>query len=164
MHFLYNTLSLSLKAVTTIKGRNTLPLTPFYFIRHSETDWNNRNIIMGSNDIPLNELGLRQAHEASQLLKKESFDVIISNTKLRARQTADIIAKATKKPILFEEGLTERIWGEAEGQPVDSTKSLFDDEHTPQGAETFSAFQQRILETTFFITFVRQTWAWRKNM
>ena len=46
----------------------SLPLNPFYFIRHGETEWNRRNIVMGSQDIPLNELGLQQAHEASQVL------------------------------------------------------------------------------------------------
>ena len=65
-----------------------LPLKPFYFIRHGETEWNRRNIIMGSRDIPLNELGLQQAHEASRALENESFDIIVSSTKKRAQQTA----------------------------------------------------------------------------
>ena len=65
-----------------------LPLKPFYFIRHGETEWNRRNIIMGSHDIPLNELGLQQAHEASRALENESFDIIVSSTKKRAQQTA----------------------------------------------------------------------------
>jgi broad specificity phosphatase PhoE len=64
-----------------------LPLKPFYFIRHGETEWNRRNIIMGSKDIPLNELGLQQAHEASRVLENESFDVIVSSPKIRAQQT-----------------------------------------------------------------------------
>jgi broad specificity phosphatase PhoE len=130
-----------------IKNHNPLPLTPFYFIRHGETDWNRRHIIMGSMDIPLNELGLNQAQEAAEILKEESFDIIISSPRTRARQTAEIIAKKTHRQILFEQDLAERIWGEAEGKPVDPTKSLFDDNDTPRGAETFSAFQQRVMET-----------------
>ncbi len=35
-----------------------LPNKSFYFIRHGETDWNKRHIIMGSIDIPLNDLGI----------------------------------------------------------------------------------------------------------
>lgn len=130
-----------------IKNHNLFPLVPFYFIRHGETEWNKLNIIMGSIDIPLNELGLQQACEASQILEKESFDIIISSPRMRAQQTAEIIAKKTNKLILLEESLTERIWGEAEGKPVDPTKSLFDDAHTPKGAETFSEFKQRVIET-----------------
>lgn len=120
---------------------------PFYFIRHGETDWNKLNIIMGSVDIPLNELGLRQAHEASRLLENENFDIIISSPRIRAQQTAEIIAKKMNKEILLKESLTERVWGEAEGTPFDPTKSLFDDAHTPRGAEIFLAFQQRVIET-----------------
>jgi broad specificity phosphatase PhoE len=129
-----------------IKNHNPLPLTPFYFIRHGETDWNQRNIIMGSIDIPLNEVGLKQAQEAAEILKEESFDIIISSPRIRARQTAEIIAKKAHRQILLEQDLAERIWGEAEGKPVDPTKSSFDDKDTPPGAETFSAFQRRVME------------------
>ena len=128
-------------------NNSTIPFVPFYFIRHGETDWNRRNIIMGSMDIPLNELGLKQAHEASYILENESFDIIISSPRLRAQQTAEIIAKKTNKPIVLEENLAERIWGEAEGKPVDPTKSVYNDAHTPRGAETFSAFQRRVIKT-----------------
>lgn len=130
-----------------VKNHNTFPHKPFYFIRHGETDWNRRNIIMGSMDIPLNELGHAQAQKAAQILDKEDFDIIISSPRIRAHQTAEIIAVKTKKPLVFAEGLVERMWGVAEGQPFDSTKSLFDDAHAPQGAETFSAFQHRVIET-----------------
>jgi broad specificity phosphatase PhoE len=124
-----------------------IPLTPFYFIRHGETDWNRRNIIMGSKDIPLNEIGLRQASEAAVILGKESFDIIISSPRIRAQKTAEIIAKATNKLIAFEHELMERVYGEAEGKPADSIKSLLDDADTPLGAESASAFQRRVIET-----------------
>ncbi|MBY0501529.1 MAG: histidine phosphatase family protein [Alphaproteobacteria bacterium] len=129
-----------------LEQNNSLPPFPFYFIRHGETDWNSRSIIMGSKDIPLNELGVKQAHEASHLLENELFEVIISSPRMRAKQTAELIAKKTHKPILFEERLVEINWGEAEGMPVDPTKSIFDDAHRPKGAELFSAFQQRVVD------------------
>lgn len=124
-----------------------IPLLPFYFIRHGETDWNQRNIVMGSQDIPLNELGFKQAYEASRILENENFDVIVSSTKMRAQQTAKILANRTKKQVLFEQGLVEISLGEAEGRSYDSIKSVFDEDHIPRGAEPFSAFQRRIIET-----------------
>lgn len=127
-------------------SRHPLPLKPFYFIRHGETEWNKRNIIMGSQDIPLNEVGLQQAHEASSLLENETFNVIISSPRIRARQTADIISQKTHKTILLEEGLVEITWGAAEGTPHDPTKSIFDDVDKPEGAETFTAFQRRVVD------------------
>jgi broad specificity phosphatase PhoE len=122
------------------------PLKPFYFIRHGETDWNKLEIVMGSTDIPLNELGIKQAHEASVLLENENFDIIVSSPKARAQQTADIISQKTSKDLIFEENLAERTWGDAEGKPHDPTKFLLDDTYVPQGAETFSAFQNRVIQ------------------
>ncbi|MBX9620845.1 MAG: histidine phosphatase family protein [Alphaproteobacteria bacterium] len=130
-----------------INSLRTLPLNPFYFIRHGETEWNRRNIVMGSQDIPLNELGLQQVHEASRVLENESFDIIVSSTKLRAQKTAEVIAQRTNKPIILEEGLTEIVWGEAEGTPFDPMLSLLDDTCKPKGAETFFAFQKRVVDT-----------------
>ncbi|MBX9786083.1 MAG: histidine phosphatase family protein [Alphaproteobacteria bacterium] len=125
----------------------TLPPNPFYFTRHGETEWNRRNIIMGSQDIPLNEFGLLQAQEVSRILENESFDIIVSSPKLRARQTAEIIAKQTNKPIVFKDGLSEIVWGEGEGTSGDPMLSLLDDTRKPKGAETFFAFQKRVVDT-----------------
>jgi len=122
-----------------------LPHKPFYFIRHGETDLNKSNIIMGSIDSPLNEQGFQQAQDAAEILAAEKFDVVISSPRLRAQQTAEAIAHQAKQTIQLDHGLAERVWGEAEGKPVDPTKSIFDDNYTPQGAETFADFQQRVI-------------------
>ncbi len=126
----------------------TLPLKPFYFIRHGETDWNKRNIIMGSIDIPLNDYGIEQARCAVMVLQKEAFDTIISSPRKRALKTAQVIAEQVQlqKPIIVDPGIVEREWGEAEGKLADPSKNLFDDADTPIGAETFSVFKVRIVE------------------
>jgi broad specificity phosphatase PhoE len=49
------------------------------------------------------------------------------------------------RPIIINTQITEREWGDAEGKPIDPTKDLFNDEDTPHGAETFSAFTVRVL-------------------
>ncbi|MBY0272784.1 MAG: histidine phosphatase family protein [Alphaproteobacteria bacterium] len=134
----------------------TLPPNPFYFTRHGETEWNRRNIVMGSQDIPLNELGLLQAQEVSRILENESFDIIVSSTKLRAQQTAEIIAQRTNKPIVLEEGLVEITWGEAEGTLCDPILSLLDDTCKPKGAETFFAFQKRVVDTITSILLMKK--------
>lgn len=125
-----------------------LPLKSFYFIRHGETDWNKRNIIMGSIDVPLNDFGIKQAHHAAVILQKENFDIIISSPRNRALKTAEIIADQVKiqKPIMIDARIVEREWGEAEGKVADPTKNLFDDADTPNDAETFSVFKMRIID------------------
>lgn len=124
-----------------------LPFKPFYFIRHGETELNRQGIIIGSIDISLNAHGMEQARYAALNLQNEKFDIIISSPRKRALQTSEVISQAIPKPIILESNLVERVWGAAEGQPFDSTKSLFDDENTPEGAEFFTVFSQRIIST-----------------
>ena len=64
----------------------------FAFIRHGQTDWNRDDRLQGSSDIPLNETGREQAHEAAGLLRDGGWEVIVSSPLMRARDTAQIIA------------------------------------------------------------------------
>ncbi len=93
-----------------------LPLKPFYFLRHGETDWNLEHRAMGSQDAPLNDLGVSQAFKASELLKNATIATIISSPLLRARKTADIIAEKIKAPVIEITELQEARWGEKEGK------------------------------------------------
>ena len=85
-------------------------------IRHGETDWNVAKKVQGKADIPLNENGIEQAKTARQKLKNEKIDIIICSPLKRARQTAEIINAEIQCPILYEEGITERDFGEFEGK------------------------------------------------
>jgi broad specificity phosphatase PhoE len=93
-----------------------LPLKPFYFLRHGETDWNLEHRAMGSQDIPLNDRGLSQGLNAAELLKNEPIATIVSSPLLRARKTADIIAQHIKAPVIEITELREACWGQKEGQ------------------------------------------------
>jgi broad specificity phosphatase PhoE len=64
-------------------------------IRHGETDWNREGRLQGGQDIPLNDLGRRQAAEAAERLRAlapgfAELDYIGSPMK-RARETMDIL-------------------------------------------------------------------------
>lgn len=63
-------------------------------IRHGQTDWNSQDKLQGSSDVPLNEHGRQQAHDAAALLASEgvAWDAIVSSPLGRARETAQIIA------------------------------------------------------------------------
>lgn len=124
----------------------TLPRKPFYFIRHGETAFNQKGIIMGSIDEPLNDRGFEQARQAALILEKISFDLIVSSPRKRAHQTAQTIADHCNRSIILDMALSERNWGVAEGKPLDPTKPLFDDAFTPEGAEPFKEFRARILK------------------
>ena len=42
-----------------------------YMIRHGQTELNNRQVLQGRSDHPLNETGIRQAREAAERLNYE---------------------------------------------------------------------------------------------
>lgn len=90
----------------------------FYFLRHGETDWNLEQRLQGHTDVPLNETGRRQAAEVVGILKNHPIDCIVASSLARAYETAQIVNKTLKKPILLEEDLRERNFGIMEGRTI----------------------------------------------
>lgn len=86
-----------------------------YVVRHGQTAWNMEHKMLGRADLPLNEFGREQAENTKSNMKDIPLDVIISSPLKRARETAEIIHKNRNIPILIEEGLIERDYGEFEG-------------------------------------------------
>ena len=84
-------------------------------VRHGQTDWNKEKKIMGRCDVSLNEEGLRQAEETSNNLVNERIDLIICSPLKRAEETAKVINKNRNIPIIFDERIIERDFGEFDG-------------------------------------------------
>ncbi len=126
-------------------SENKIALQPFYFIRHGQTDWNVDGRGMGQQDIPLNAVGIAQAHRASASLQGHAFKSICHSPLLRAKGTAQILGAALGCPLIEIKELAECGWGVREGQ----LKGAWVDEwmagSTPSGAETFENFLQRAL-------------------
>lgn len=91
-------------------------------VRHGETDWNREGRLQGGRDIPLNDLGRRQAAEAAGRLKAlepayAELDYIGSPMQ-RARETMDILRRELGLPeggYVVEDRLRELTFGEWEG-------------------------------------------------
>jgi uncharacterized phosphatase len=60
-------------------------------VRHGETDWNSAGRLQGRTDIPLNELGRKQANDAGASLSAQDWDLLVSSPLRRAVETAEII-------------------------------------------------------------------------
>lgn len=84
--------------------------------RHGQTDWNLAGKVQGQTDIELNETGLEQAKIAGEKLLNEKIDVIISSPLKRAKKTAEIIRGNRDIPLLIDNAITERSFGECEGK------------------------------------------------
>lgn len=85
--------------------------------RHGQTDWNVLKKVMGHHDEPLNEKGMEQARETRNKLLVEDIDLILCSPLTRARQTADIINEDREIPIVYDDRIIERDFGEYEGFP-----------------------------------------------
>ena len=65
-----------------------MSMTEICLVRHGQTDWNFQEIIQGREDIPLNEVGKKQASQSAAALQAEAWDIIISSPLIRAQETA----------------------------------------------------------------------------
>ena len=86
-----------------------------YITRHGQTDWNVQKKVMGRCDEPLNQTGLMQAEETRKNLLNTNIDLIICSPLKRAKQTAEVINRDRNIPIIYDERIIERDFGEFEG-------------------------------------------------
>jgi probable phosphoglycerate mutase len=100
-----------------------IPQRSFYFLRHGQTDWNVAGRFQGHTDIPLNETGVAQAHDAAERLARCRIDVVVASQLIRARKTAEIVAERIGKPLQFDDELMERHFGRFEGLVVNEVKA-----------------------------------------
>ena len=118
-----------------------------YLVRHGETDWNKKMLLQGREDIPLNEEGIRQAHECGKAFRdkmKNQIDRIVSSPLARATKTAEIIAMYLDiDEIEIEENLTEREFGILSGQPYEKAGS-YRESNGEDGMESMGMLFERM--------------------
>lgn len=90
-------------------------LEHLYFVRHGQTDWNKEYRCMGSQDIPLNETGREQALQAQMQCEYLGIATICTSPLKRAYETAEIIQKKLRCPLVIINNLGECCWGAREG-------------------------------------------------
>ena len=58
-------------------------------LRHGESIWNKENLFTGWTDVDLSEKGIKEAHEAGKIMKKENyiFDIAFTSVLKRAVRT-----------------------------------------------------------------------------
>ena len=93
-------------------------MTSIYLVRHGETAWNKEEIFRGRTDVPLNEIGFREAELAGEYLKEKGIHVIYSSPLSRAWQTAQEIARFHNLEVRRLDGIIDMSFGEWEGRPL----------------------------------------------
>jgi probable phosphoglycerate mutase len=131
--------------------------TTVYLIRHGETEWNLTGRWQGHADVPLNDLGLRQARLLGRRLAREGvrFDAIYSSDLARAFQTAWELGAAVKVAVQLLPPLREidlgawsgLTYGEIEERFPTEVALLRQGQDIPRGGgETMSALRKRVVE------------------
>ncbi|MCD7829482.1 MAG: histidine phosphatase family protein [Clostridiales bacterium] len=82
-----------------------------YVTRHGETAWNRRDVVCGRTDLPLTERGLAQAEELAERAAQTDIDLILTSPLLRARQTAQAVARRIGAEVIVEPLLIEQDFG-----------------------------------------------------
>lgn len=86
-----------------------------WLIRHGESSGNEAGRIAGAADVPLTNLGRRQAARVAERLAQESLTEIVSSHLTRASTTAEIIAAVTGLPLRRDARLAEYDFGPLRG-------------------------------------------------
>jgi probable phosphoglycerate mutase len=97
--------------------------------RHGNTDWNAGHRVQGQTDVPLNELGHRQAADAAELLLRLRPDVLVASDLRRAADTAAALATRAELPVRYDERLRERYFGAWQGLTMAEVAQTRPEEH-----------------------------------
>ena len=106
-----------------------MPAPIIYYIRHGETEWNATGRLQGTQDIPLNALGRKQAAHAGSvlagLLSRDGRDkadlAFVASPLGRARSTMDFVREVLGLPAgdySLDDRLREIGYGEWEGSTL----------------------------------------------
>ena len=138
-----------------------------YYIRHGETEWNALGRLQGTQDVPLNELGRRQAARAGVILadlfardgRSENSLAFVASPLVRARSTMELVRGTLKLPsdqYAVDDRLREIAYGQWEGstlaQMEEKDPELFARRQTekwtvsPPGGESYVEVQARVTD------------------
>jgi ribonuclease H / adenosylcobalamin/alpha-ribazole phosphatase len=122
-------------------------------LRHGQTPMSVQKRYSGRSDVPLTDVGVRQAAAAAKRLASAGLDVIVTSPLRRAAATAQEVAAATGAPVVTDEGFRETDFGAWEGLtfaevrerwPAEITTWLADPEVAPPGGESFTDVSARV--------------------
>ena len=128
--------------------------TTTILLRHGQTALSAERRFAGRGDIPMTELGTRQAAAAaSSLAERGGIDVVVTSPLIRTRATAEIVADRVGAPLTVEDDLAETDFGSwegmsfaeaAQGWPDEMSAWLAGGDAAPPGGESFAAVALRV--------------------
>src|SRR5215471_12080806 len=144
-----------------------MPAPVIYYIRHGETQWNADGRLQGTQDVPLNELGCKQAAKAALILadlfardgRDKSRLPFVASPLGRARTTMELLRVTLDLPprdYAVDDRLREIGYGRWEGSTLAEMQAadpeLFARRQaekwtvSPPGGESYVQVQMRVSE------------------
>jgi broad specificity phosphatase PhoE len=116
-----------------------------YLVRHGRTAQNAARQLLGRMDVPLDELGQRQALALGTVPELSGAVRVISSPLARARDTAACLGP----PVVVDDRWTEIDYGEYDGLELGQAAPLWvgwdaDLSYTPPGGESLAAMGRRV--------------------
>jgi broad specificity phosphatase PhoE len=114
-------------------------------VRHGRTGHNAGRKILGRADVPLDEVGHKQAEALGSLEVLKNAATVVSSPLRRALDTASAIGL----PVEVDERWTEIDYGVHDGIPVEASRELWrrwgaDPGDVPDGGESLAAMGERV--------------------
>ena len=85
------------------------------FVRHGQTEWNVSGRYQGQSDVALSAAGIEQAEKLAANFPVEHIDAIYASDLIRARVTAETVAKRFGLGVNLEPAFRELSFGDWEG-------------------------------------------------
>src|SRR5438034_4239591 len=95
-----------------------------YLARHGQSVSNAIRRFQGTQDVPLSELGRRQAAALAATLRGRRLRHVYASPLERARRTAEAVAAGLDVPLTLVDDLRELSLGEWEGRGVEEIRAL----------------------------------------
>jgi len=114
--------------------------------RHGRTALNAAGQLRGHLDPPLDDVGQQEVTALGLALAVETPCLIVSSPLLRARQTADAIARATGTPTAVDQRLIDRDYGEWAGHTLEEIVQAAGSLEAARGVEPARSVSARARE------------------
>jgi phosphoserine phosphatase len=100
-------------------------MTKIILVRHGRTLWNREEIFRGTEDVPLDDYGRREAASVREVLRSTGIHAAYSSPLSRARETAEIILQPHGIQVRSHAGLADLHFGDWQGLSHQEVKARY---------------------------------------
>jgi broad specificity phosphatase PhoE len=93
-----------------------------WLVRHGETEWSRDGRHTSTTDLPLTDEGRRVAETLRERLSGESFTLVLTSPRRRARDTADLAGRSDAE---IDGDLVEWDYGDLEGETSEEIRETY---------------------------------------